>query len=111
MARDSCVALRRHDAELGQMRPQGIDQLGAPANSQFARVSVFSEGSLTFRGNWTRATPDSRNFNRNWRRNAVNPVVMPLIHLPAAMGWCRKIRAGAHNCADRFELRSRLIRW
>jgi hypothetical protein len=35
------------------MRPQGIDQLGALAYSQFARVFVFLECR-------TRAMPDSR---------------------------------------------------
>jgi hypothetical protein len=35
------VSLRRHDAELGQMRPQGVDDLGARTYQQIARAVLL----------------------------------------------------------------------
>ena len=37
---DPGVALRRHEPELGQMRPQGVDDLGALAYQHIARATL-----------------------------------------------------------------------
>jgi hypothetical protein len=44
---DPGVALRRHNAELGQMRPQGVDDLGALAYQHIARA-VLHQLTLLF---------------------------------------------------------------
>jgi hypothetical protein len=110
MAGDSCVALRRYDAELGQMRPQGIDQLGALANSRFARGFGFfrrlpdiqrqlDEGHARFT-EFQQKLDEQRGQSG---RNAPDPLARPR--------WAGAEKYVPDSCAARFELRSQLIRW
>src|SRR5712671_6597991 len=70
---DPGVALRRHDAELSQMRPQGVDDLGALAYQHIARA-VLHQLTLLF-GRFDPHKAHGRSPNRFADRLGVSRIV------------------------------------
>ena len=85
---DPGVALRRHQPELGQMRPQGVDDLGALAYQHIARA-MLHQLTLLF-GRFDPHEAHSRSPNRFADRLGVSRIVF--VALDVGLHILRRIR-------------------